>query len=142
MELKDLVSISGKSGLFRIIKPSRASIIVETLDPQKKKLVVSANQRISVLEEISIYTNTIDGSTPLSNVLKTIYREFGSEPALDDEASNAEYQSFFKSVLPEYDQERVYVSDIKKIVRWYHVLLREAPHLVGVQELDEGQEEE
>ena len=100
MELKELVSIAGKPGLFRILKPSKASVIVETLDVERKKLVVSANNRISVLDEISIYTNTKEGSTPLSDVLQTIYSEFGDEQAFDDEATNSEYFSFFQSLLP------------------------------------------
>ncbi len=130
MELKDLASISGKPGLFKIIKPARASIIVETLDHEKKKMVVSANQRISVLDEISIYTNTADGATPLQEVFHSIYREFGEDEALESDATNAEYLSFFKAVLPHYDEDRVYVSDVKKIIRWYRILLNQAPNLV------------
>jgi hypothetical protein len=130
MKLKDLASISGKPGLFRIIKPARNSIIVETLDNQKKKLVVSANQRVSVLDEISIYTNDSNGSVPLKEVFQTIYTEFGEEQAIENDATNAEYLSFFKAILPDYDQDRVYVSDIKKIVRWYRILLERVPHLI------------
>ncbi len=139
MELKELVSISGKSGLFKIIKPARASVIVESFDDQKKKLVISANQRISVLDEISVYTNSAEGSIPLVQVFQTIYQEFGREQAIDKDATNSEYLSFFQTVLPEYDRDRVYVSDIKKIVRWYYILLREAPHLVHT-EADEEEE--
>lgn len=130
MELKDLVSISGKPGLFKIIKPARSSIIVESLDKQKKKSVVNASQRVSVLDEISIYTYTEEGSTPLATVFEAIYNEYGEDEILEKDATNAEYQSFFKTVLPDYDQERVYPSDIKKVVRWYHLLLDQAPHLV------------
>jgi DNA-binding PadR family transcriptional regulator len=130
MELKDLVSISGKPGLFKIIKPARSSIIVESLDKQKKKSIVNASQRVSVLDEISIYTNTEEGSTPLATVFEAIYKEYGEDEILEKDATNAEYQSFFKTVLPDYDQERVYPSDIKKVVRWYHLLLDQAPHLV------------
>ena len=130
MELKDLVSISGKPGLYKIIKPARSSIIVESLDQQKKKSIVNASQRVSVLDEISIYTYTEEGSTPLATVFQTIYNEYGENEILEKDATNAEYLSFFKTVLPDYDQERVYASDIKKIVRWYHLLLDQAPHLV------------
>ncbi len=130
MKLKEFVSISGKSGLFKIIKPARASVIVESLDDQKKKLVISTNQRISVLDEISIYTNNSEGSTPLVKVFQAIYQEFGKERAIDNDATNSEYLSFLQTVLPEYDRDRVYASDIKKIVRWYYILLREAPYLV------------
>ena len=139
MELKDLVSVSGKSGLFKIIKAARSSVIVETLDHQKKKLVISASQRISILEEISVYTNTSEGSTPLAKVFHSIYHEFGEESILDKDASNAEYLSFFKTILPEYDEDQVYASDIKKILRWFDILLIEAPHLVrpGTEEEEE-----
>ena len=130
MELKDLVSISGKPGLFKIIKPARSSIIVESLDNQKKKSIVNASQRVSVLDEISIYTYTEEGSTPLATVFEAIYHEYGEDEILEKDATNAEYQSFFKTVLPDYDQEKVYPSDIKKVVRWYHLLLDQAPHLV------------
>ena len=130
MKLKEFVSISGKSGLFKIIKPARDSVIVETLDDHKKKLVISTNHRISVLDEISIYTNNTEGSTPLVKVFQAIYQEFGKERAIDNDATNSEYLSFLQTVLPEYDRDRVYASDIKKIVRWYYILLREAPHLV------------
>lgn len=130
MELKDLVSVSGKPGLFKIIKPTRASIIVETLDQHKKKMVVSTNQRISVLDEISVYTNDSEGSTPLESVFHAIYREFGEDQAIESDATNSEYLSFFRAVLPNYDQDKVYASDIKKIVRWYYILLNQAPHLL------------
>ncbi len=130
MELKDLVSISGKPGLYRIIKPARSSIIVESFDQHKKKSIVNASQRVSVLDEISIYTHTEAGSTPLASVLQAIYQEYGDDEILEKDATNSEYHSFFKTVLPDYDQDRVYPSDIKKIVRWYHLLLSQAPHLV------------
>ena len=130
MELKDLASISGKPGLFRIIKPARASVIVETLDEKKKKMVVSANQRISVLDEISIYTNTTEGSTPLIEVLQKIHEEYGTEMIIENDATQNEYLAFFKTVLPDFDQDKVYPSDIKKIVRWYEILLNEAPQLI------------
>ena len=131
MELKDLAAISGKPGLYRIIKPARASVIVETFDSHPKKMVVSANQRISVLDEISIYTHNKEGSTPLIDVFRAIHKEYGEEEALDSDATNAEYLAFFKTILPDYDQDRVYVSDIKKVVRWYYILLKQAPQLIS-----------
>ena len=130
MELKDLVSISGKPGLFKIIKPARSSIIVESLDQHKKKSVVNANQRVSVLDEISVYTNNEEGSTPLKSVFEAIYQEYGEDQPIEKDASAPEYLSFFKTVLPDYDQDRVYPSDIKKIVRWYDILLSQAPQLI------------
>ena len=141
MELKDLASISGKPGLFRIIKPARASVIVETLDQQKKKMVISANQRISILDEISIYTNTTEGSTPLIEVFQKIHEEYGTEMMIENDATQNEYLAFFKTVLPDFDQDKVYPSDIKKIVRWYEILLHEAPQLI-TGSVDSQEEEE
>ena len=138
MEYKDIAAIAGKPGLYKIIKPARVSVIVESLDEKKSKQVISANQRISVLDEISIYTNTAAGSEPLKNIFATIYEEFGKETDLEKDATNSELISFFKSVLPDYDQDKVYPSDIKKVVRWYHILLLHAPHLITA----DSQEEE
>ena len=131
MDYKDLAAIAGKPGLYKIIKPTRVSVIVESFDSKQTKLVISANQRISVLEDISIYTNTVEGSEPLKLVFQKIYEDFGDDPDLDKNASNNELISFFKSVLPEYDQDKVYPSDIKKVVRWYNILLQQAPHLIS-----------
>lgn len=139
--MKDLAAISGKPGLYKIIKPARASIIVESFDHHRKKMVISANQRVSVLDEISVYTNNSEGSTPLIDVFQTIYREYGLEQALDDDATNAEYLSFFKTILPEYDQSRVYASDIKKIIRWYYLLLKESPQLITGASSEKDEEE-
>jgi hypothetical protein len=131
MDYKDLAAIAGKPGLYKIIKPTRVSVIVESFDSKKTKLVISANQRISVLEDISIYTNTVEGSEPLKLVFQKIYEDFGDDPDLDKNASNNELISFFKAVLPEYDQDKVYPSDIKKVVRWYNILIQQAPHLIS-----------
>ena len=131
MEYKALASIAGKPGLYKIVKPTRVSVIVESLDSKKSKLVINANQRISVLEDISIYTNTVEGSEPLKQVFQKIYEDFGDDPDLDKNASNSELISFFKSVLPEYDQDKVYPSDIKKVVRWYNILMQQAPQLIS-----------
>ena len=140
MDYKDLAAIAGKPGLYKIVKPTRVSVIVESLDEKKSKLVVNANQRISVLEDISIYTNTVEGSEPLRNVLKRIHEEYGDDPDLDKNASNNEFTAFFKSNLPEYDQDKVYPSDIKKVVRWYQILMQQAPQLITGSTVSEEEE--
>jgi len=137
MDYKELAAIAGKPGLYKIVKPTRVSVIVESLDQKKSKLVVSANQRISVLEDISIYTNTVEGSEPLKIIFKRIHDEYGADPDLDKNASSNELISFFKSILPEYDQDKVYPSDIKKVVRWYQILMHEAPELITGSTADE-----
>lgn len=129
MKLEDIATISGKGGLFRILKPGKSGVILESLDDAKTKLVATAHHKLSVLSEISIYTTTKEGTIPLGDLLKKINQEFGNDLGLDDDADNAELKSFMKSVLPEYDQDRVYVSDIKKLVRWFGILQAQAPEV-------------
>lgn len=127
MDLKEIASISGKGGLFRIVKPTRSGVIVESLDDKAARMVATANHRISVLKEISIYTSDAEGSAPLENVLQTIHQEFGDDPGVDNSSSSEELKAFLQHILPEYDRDRVYVSDIKKLVSWYKILLQYAP---------------
>lgn len=128
MDLNEIASISGKGGLFHIVKPTRSGVIVESLDEQKKKLVVGANHRVSVLKEVSIYTTDAEGSVPLEEVFKKIHEEFGDDPGVDT-SDNEELKAFTKHIIPEYDEERVYPSDMKKLVNWYGVLLKYAPEV-------------
>lgn len=129
MTLEDIATLSGKGGLFKVFKPAKTGVILESLDEAKTKVVATPNHKLSVLKEISIYTTTKEGTVPLGEVLKKIHAEFGNDLGLDSDADNSELKSFLKSVLPEYDESRVYVSDIKKLVRWYGILLTYAPEV-------------
>ena len=130
MELKDLASVSGKGGLYKIVKPGKAGVLLESLDEAKTKLVASANNRLSLLEEISMYTRTKEGTFPLGDILKKIYSDFGTDPGVDANSEPDELKAFMKSILPEYDEDRVYVSDIKKLVKWYAILFKYAPEIL------------
>jgi len=129
MTLSEIATVSGKGGLFKILSPTKSGVILESLDEQKTKLVATTNHRLSLLHEISIYTTTKEGTVPLGAILKKIHTEFGADPGIDSNADPAELKAFIKSVLPEYDDTRVYVSDIKKLVRWYSVLLKYVPEI-------------
>lgn len=142
MELKDIASISGRGGLFRILKPGKAGVILESLDEAKTKLVAGGKERMSVLNEISIYTTTKEGTVSLLEVIKKIKKEFGSEMGVTPESDNAKLKAFLKSVLPEFDENRVYVSDIKKLVKWYTILLKEAPEAFEPVESDQKTKKE
>lgn len=142
MELKDIAAISGKSGLYKILKPTRTGVIVESLDAHKKKLVVGGNVRVSVLKDVSIYTTDADGSVPLEEVLYKIKQEFGDDPGVESTSSADELEAFMKHVLPNYDAERVYPSDMKKLVMWYHILQNEAPEILEKKEKTEETSEE
>ncbi len=129
MELKELASVSGKGGLYRIVKPGKTSVLLESLDEAKTRLVASTSHRLSLLDEISIYTNTKEGTTPLREVLMKIKANYNNDPGVDGNSDPAELKAFLKSVLPEYDESRVYVSDIKKLVKWYATILQYAPEI-------------
>lgn len=130
MELKDIAAVSGKGGLFKILKPTKTGVILESMDANKTRLVATIHNKVSVLEEISIYTNTNEGTVPLKEVLYKIFEEFGDDTGLDKTSDADELRSFMEHILPDYDHERVYVSDIKKMVTWYNALTKEAPELL------------
>ncbi len=120
MELKDLMSISGYPGLYRFISQGRNAIIVESLKDGKKMSAYSTS-RISSLEEISVYTE--QGEISLAEVLERMHRYNEGREAPGHKSPPQELKGYFEKVLPEYDRERVYVSDIKKIISWYNILL-------------------
>lgn len=130
MTLSDIVTISGKGGLFKVVSPTKSGVIIESLDEAKTKLVANASNKLSLLQEISIYTTTKEGSIPLDDVLKKINAEFKDDLGVDANSDPNELKSFFKAVLPEYDESRVYVSDIKKLVKWYSVILKYSPEIL------------
>ena len=134
MTLDDVATLSGKGGLFKVFKPAKSGVILESLDDAKTKLVATPNHKLSILSEISIYTTTKEGTIALADVLKKIHASFGNDLGLDADADGSELKSFLKSVLPEYDENRVYVSDIKKLVKWYSVLMKYAPEIVTAAE--------
>ena len=138
MKLNEIASVSGKGGLFKIVGSTKGGLVLESLDAAKTKLVTGGSHKISVLNEISIYTNTKEGTTPLVDVLKKIFTEFGDDPGVDGESDAAELKAFMKSILPDYDEQRVYVSDIKKLVKWYSMLVKEAPEIFTEEKAEEG----
>jgi Domain of unknown function (DUF5606) len=130
MTLAEIASISGKGGLFKVVAPTKSGVILESLDETKTKLVATTSHRLSLLHEISIYTTTKEGTVPLEEVLKKIYTDFGDDLGVDGNSDASELKAFMKAVLPLYDESRVYVSDIKKLVRWYETILKHAPELL------------
>lgn len=123
-----------------MVSPTKAGVILESLDESKTKLIATTHHRLSLLHEISIYTTTEEGTVPLGEVLKKINKEFGTDIGINGNADPSELKSFLKSVLAEYDEDRVYVSDIKKLVKWYGVLLQYAPEVFT--ETEQTQESE
>jgi hypothetical protein len=141
MTLDDIATLTGKGGLFKVFKPAKAGVILESLDDAKTKTVATSNHRLSLLSEISIYTHSKEGTVPLSDVLKKIHTEFEGDIGLDAKADASELKSFLKSVLADYDEERVYVSDIKKLVKWYEILVQFAPEVLVESEKSDNTED-
>ncbi len=137
MTLAEIATVSGKGGLFKVMAPTKSGVILESLDETKTKLIATTNHRLSLLNEISIYTTTKEGTVALVDILKKIHADFGSDPGVDANSDPNELKSFLKSILPEYDEDRVYVSDIKKLVKWYESILKYAPEILTAKEAEE-----
>ena len=120
MSLEKVLSISEKPGLFKLITNTRNGFIAESL-MDGKRISVSLHNNVSLLSEIAIYTLTEE--IPLTQVLKTIRDKENSLPTkISHKCKKDELEAFFFDVLPDYDEDRVYVSDIKKVIRWYNIL--------------------
>jgi hypothetical protein len=138
MKLKDIAAISGMPGLFRILKPTRNGMIIETLDAQRRKSMVNATHRVSILKEISMYVTTEEDSVPLEQVMRNIY-EHTQGGKVEVGTSGADLTAFMEQALPEYDRERVYDSDIKKLAKWYNLLQEFAPEAFEEEEAEEAE---
>jgi glutamate-1-semialdehyde aminotransferase len=130
MTLAEIATVTGKGGLFKVLAPTKSGVILESLDESKTKMVATTNHRLSLLNEISIYTTTKEGTVQLEDVLKKIHKEYGNDLGVDGNSDSSELKSFLKSILPEFDEARVYTSDIKKLVKWYDVILKYAPEVI------------
>lgn len=121
--LKDILSISGHSGLYKLVAQSSKSIIVESLETHQK-MPVYFTSKVSALEDIAIYTD--DEEVPLAQVFEKIYKmENKGETSVSAKSANEDIKDYFGDVLPDYDKERVYVSDMKKVISWYNILLKQ-----------------
>jgi hypothetical protein len=142
MTLSEIATVSGKGGLYKVLAPTKSGVILESLDDAKTKMIATANNRLSLLNEISIYTTTKEGTVGLDEVLKKINKDFGDDLGVDANSDSSELKSFMKAVLPEYDEDRVYVSDIKKLVRWYDVILKYVPEILTEKENEDSTKKE
>ncbi len=118
--LKEILSISGKPGLQRLISNSSNALIVESLI-DGKRFPAYSNAKIIALEDISIYTETED--MPLKEVFKRMFDKEEGKQALSHKESSDKIVSYFSEIVPEYDKDRVYTSDMKKIIQWYNLLV-------------------
>ena len=140
--IKKIHAISGKPGLYKLISRGNKSLIVETVDEQKKRIPAFGADRVVSLGDISIYTND-DSEVPLGDVFESIKANYGEKP-LDlspKKASQDDIIAFFTKVLPNYDTDRVRVSDMRKVLSWYNILTADG-YTEFVSKEEEGSEEE
>ncbi|TDI81904.1 MAG: hypothetical protein E2O83_00135 [Bacteroidetes bacterium] len=121
MSLEKILSISGKPGLYQLKSQTRSGLLAESI-VDGKKISVSARQNVSLLSEIAIYTLTEE--LPLSEVFSKISKKENGGEAISHKSSKDELEEYFFEVLPEYDEDRVYPGDIKKVIQWYNLLTK------------------
>lgn len=134
--LETILAISGKPGLYRLVSRGNRSLIVETLDKNKKRMPAFGADRVISLADIAMYTNSEE--VPLRQVLKNIQqKEDGRRASIDPKsATKEELASFLAEVLPDFDRDRVFPSDMKKLIQWYNILVEN-----GVTDFDEAMQE-
>lgn len=132
MILKDILVISGQSGLFKYISRGRNNVIVENLFDNKRS-TIPATARISMLQEIVVFTET--NNVTLREIYKKIQVKENGGTAISHKSPDAELRKYFEEVLPEYDKNRVYLSDIRKILQWYNLL-----HELGISDFEDPEE--
>mgnify|MGYP001149544620 FL=1 len=120
MELKEILAISGQPGLYKYVAQSTKGVIVESL-LDGRRMNASASSKVSALTEISIFTEGDD--LPLADLFTAIYDHTGGKEAISHKEAPEKLKAAFAEVLPEYDRERVHVSDIKKCFAWFNVLV-------------------
>ena len=121
--LKTILSISGKPGLYKLISQGKNMLIVETIDATKKRFPAYGNEKIISLADIAMYTN--DSEVPLRDVLRSIKeKENAAIDSIDvKKATSEQLREYLAEVLPDFDRDRVYTNDIKKLILWYNILV-------------------
>ena len=139
MEFSKIIAVTGKPGLFQVISQSKNAVIAESLI-DKKRLAINATQNVSLLENIAIYTYEED--VPLLDIFTAMFEKTEGKEALSHKESSKKLTAFFAEVLPGYDEERVYASNIKKVIQWFNVLVKSGMDFTKVEETTEETEAE
>lgn len=136
MNLSGIISISGKPGLYTVVGQSKSNVIVESV-VDGKRFPAFASNRISALEDISIYT--YDDDILLSDVYRSLHEKLNGEKAPSHKENIEKLSDILREILPEYDEERVFPSDIKKLFQWYNIL-EDSGKLILKESLEEVEE--
>lgn len=119
MQLEKIISISGKPGLFKLVSQLRNGFIIEDVTT-KKKISIGNSSQVSLLDNIAMFT--FDKEVPLFEVFENVAKQYDYKATISHKSNDAELKDFIAKVLPNYDKERVYISDIKKLAQWYNIL--------------------
>ena len=138
MKLRDILAISGEPGLYNYIAGSRNGVIAESLVDGKRKNFSGTHSRVSSLAEISIFTE--DDDVALAEVLTSLFAHTKGEQTLSHKASEVELRSLFDEVLPNYDRERFHLSDMRKLVQWFNILVKAGMTDFSIEEQESTEE--
>ena len=127
-ELQELAAISGMPGLYRLVRAARHGVLVESLDEKATRTLAPARNKVSLLSEISIYTQDPDQTVPLTEVFDRIYQQHGTTVPVTAKSNESELTDFMAGIIPDYDRERVYLSDIKKVANWFGIVSKNRPY--------------
>ena len=119
MNLEGIIAITGKTGLFKVISQGNNAVIVENLT-DKKRMPITARHQANALAEIGIYT--FEDTKPLSEIFDIIAKKENAKQSISHRADKEDLIKYFEDILPNYDVERVYISDIKKVIQWYNTM--------------------
>ena len=130
IDLKDIVTIAGHSGLFKSIKPTRNGWVVESLDEHKQRAVKQTQyHEMATLEDVGIYTTGEQETLPVATILWRLYAEFGGLVSTDLCDTAEKLRALMERIVPDYDPQKVYISSIEKLFHWYNLLVKYTPEL-------------
>ena len=138
MEFNKIIAVSGKPGLYSAVSQTKTGFIVESLT-EKKRFPIASTNNVSLLENIAIYT--YEEEVPLLNIFKSMYEKEEGKEALSHKESGKKLTAYFSEVLPDFDEDRVYTSNIKKVVQWYNILVKAGLDFSQVEATTEDSEE-
>lgn len=121
MEFSKIIAVTGKPGLFQVVSQTKTGLIVDSL-VDKKRFPITSTQNVSLLENIAIYT--YEEEVSLLDIFKTIYEKEEGKETISHKESGTTLTAYFSEVLPDYDDERVYTSNIKKVIQWYNLMVK------------------
>ncbi len=138
MEFNKIIAVSGKPGLYSAISQTKTGFIVESLT-EKKRFPIASTNNVSLLENIAIYT--YEEEVPLLTIFKQMFEKEEGKEALSHKESGNKLTAYFSEILPDFDEDRVYTSNIKKVIQWYNILVKAGMDFSKVEATQEDTEE-